>query len=158
MIDLRVLRRRFKRLFRPFLTKPERARLVTAIAEAEKATSGEIHIHVIAHSRGRDMLALARHVFEGLGLDKTRERNGVLILVSHLDHRWAIWGDSGIHAASGQALWPEAGKILETHFRDNRYAQGLEACVREVGRVLAEKFPAQGAENPNELPDNPTEG
>lgn len=158
MIDLRVWRRRVKRVFRPFLREGERARVAAAIAAAEKATTGEIRVHVIAHSRGRDMLALARGAFDGLGLAKTRERNGVLILVSHLDHRWAIWGDSAINDAGGEALWEGAGRVLEEHFRDNRYAEGLEACVKEVGRVLAAQFPAKGTDNPNELSNNPTEG
>lgn len=158
MINVRLLKRRVKRLFRPFLTRSERARLTQAIADVERATTGEIHVHVIAHSKGRDMLELAREAFEGLGLYRTRERNGVLVLVSHLDHRWAIRGDEGINAAAGQALWKETGQILEKHFRDNRYAQGLETCVREVGRALAARFPRGKGENPNELPDEPTHG
>lgn len=155
MIDFLILKRRVKRLFRPFLTKAERERLAAAIAEAETRTSGEIHIHVLAHSKGRDMLEAARRVFQDIGLAKTRERNGVIILVSHLDHRWAIWGDEGIN---DDALWKEAGRILETHFRDNRYAEGLEACVKEVGRALAARFPHKDGDNPNELPNNPTSG
>jgi uncharacterized membrane protein len=74
-------------------------------------------------------------------MQKTAGRNGVLILVSHLDHRFAIWGDEGIHAKAGQPLWEQARKVLLEDFAQRRYAEGIEACVREVGRELASHFP-----------------
>jgi uncharacterized membrane protein len=107
----------------------------------ERGTSGEIHVHVIGRTKGHDPLALAQHFFEKLGLNKTEGRNGVLILVSHLDHRFAIWGDEGLHAKAGLPLWERARKVMLEDFAQRRYAEGIEACVREVGQELASHFP-----------------
>jgi uncharacterized membrane protein len=152
-----VWTRPWRRVFRPFLNPDEKARIAKAIADMERGTTGEIHVHVIGRTRGHDPLELARHLFHKLGLHQTDGRNGVLILVSHLDHRFAIWGDEGVHAKAGQPLWERAKKVLLEEFSRRRYAAGIEACVREVGRELASQFsknePGPGK---NQLPDDVT--
>lgn len=133
-----------RRLWRPFLTAEEKARIARAIAEAESRTTGEIRVHVSGRLRGADPLEAAAAKFAALGLHKTRGRNGVLILISDLDHRFAIWGDAGIHGKAGAPLWEKAKETLRSHFAQRRYAEGIEACVREVGRELALHFPKDG--------------
>lgn len=150
--------RLLRRVFRPFLSDEDKTRIAAAIGEAEKITTGEIHVHVIGRSMNRDMLALAQELFARLGLEKTKRRNGVLILVSHLDHRFAIYGDSGIHDKAGQHLWDNAAAILRKDFVERRYADGLAACVGEIGRELARHFPKTGEEpGDDELSNEVTE-
>ena len=127
-----------RRLFRPFLTREEKRRIASAIAEAENRTSGSIHVHVIARMGRREPLELAKEAFQGL---PRTGGHGVLILISHLDHRFAIWGDEGVHSKSGQHLWDRAAQALRAPFAERRYAEGIEACVREVGLELARHFP-----------------
>ena len=63
-----------------FFSKKEREKIVTAIREAEGKTSGEIRLHVQRETR-EDALEHAKEIFERLGVSKTRDRNGVLILL-----------------------------------------------------------------------------
>ena len=150
--------RLFRRWRRPFLTAEEKELIAKAIGEMESLTSAEIHVHVTSAPAKPDILALARRKFFELGLDKTDGRNGVLILVSHLEHRFAVWGDEGVHARAGQPLWEGARKVLLEDFARRRYAQGIEACVRQVGRELAALFPKRGsAPGRNQLPDEVSE-
>ncbi len=150
--------RLWRRLFKPFLSRGEKASIAQAIAEAERGTTGEIHVHILSRTRGRDPLSLAQHFFHKLGLDKTDGRNGVLLLVSHLDHRFAIWGDESIHAKAGETLWAQAKKVLLADFAERRYAQGIEACVREVGRELTAHFPrSEPGAGKNQLPNEISE-
>jgi uncharacterized membrane protein len=140
------------------LTREEKARIADAITEMESRTTGEIHVHVTAGPGKGDILKLAELKFLELGLDKTDERNGVLILVSHLEHRFAIWGDKAIHARAGQPLWERARQVLLDDFARRRYAQGIEACVREVGRELQILFPKRDpAPGKNQLPNEISE-
>jgi len=133
--------RYFRRLWRPFLNKAEKARIVAAIAEQEKQTTGEIHVHVVAWAGHEDILALAQRKFIELGLQQTEHRNGVLILISHLDHQVAIWGGEALHAKAGQLLWERAKEALLAHFAERQYAEGIEVCVREIGKELTLHFP-----------------
>ena len=108
-----------------------------AIADAERGTTGRIRIEIIARAGGRDLLELARLHF------RKHPGNGhhVLVLISHLDHRFAIWGEADIDARSGRALWESASHALATRFRERRYADGIEECVRLIGRDLVRLFP-----------------
>ncbi len=136
--------RLIRRLFTPFLSHEDKKRIADAIAELENKTTGEVHVHVVGRA-GADPLALAQKTFHRLGLEKTAHRNGVLILVSHLDHKFAIYGDEGIHSKSGQHLWDKAAAALRERFAARRYPEGIESCVREIGKELARHFPRNNA-------------
>lgn len=142
----------FWRGVRPFLTRAEKRRVAQAIARAERGTTGEIHVHVAGLASPDGVIRQAARLFFKLGLDKTERRNGALILVAVSDRRFAIWGDRGIHARAGSPLWETACRALERGLRDATPCAALESCVAEVGRALAQHFPADGR-GADELPD-----
>lgn len=139
--------RHYRRYWRPFLNKHDKARIVAVVAEQKARTTGTIRVHIVAQARTRDMLAFTRAQFEKLGLDKTPARNGVLILISRWDHQFAIWGDEGLHATAGQPLWEHARATLLAHFAVHRHGDGIVACVRAVGDELARHFPKAPADH-----------
>lgn len=147
-----------QKLFKPLLTKQDKSRIAMVIEEMESQTTGEIRVHLILRAGRQDVLELAKRKFYELGLQKTAGRNGVIILVSNLDQKFAIWGDEGIHVKAGQILWDRAKKALLDHFVEGRYGDGIEACVREVGKELAVYFPKEKLTlDPNELSNEVTE-
>ena len=149
----RVLRR----YFRPFLDDAQKKAIAKVIADVERRTTGEIHVHLMGKA-GPDILIAAKEMFEKLELHKTSGRNGVLILISHLDHRFAIWGDGAVHAAGGHTLWKRALAALHQDFKERRYPEGITACVREVGVELARHFPRVDAgPSKNQLSNDVTE-
>lgn len=81
-----------------FLTEAERRTIVEAIKEAEAKTSGEIRVHLDRKSKG-DAQAAAKKVFEKIGMDRTAEKNGVLIV------RIALFGSSGLGGRSYRRGW-----------------------------------------------------
>ncbi|MFA6092040.1 MAG: TPM domain-containing protein [Elusimicrobiota bacterium] len=149
--------RYFRRLSRPFLSASEKKRLSEVIGEQERRTTGEIHVHIVERAGSADIALLAQEKFLELGLQKTDSRNAVLLLISHLDHRFAILGDEGIHVKAGQKLWEHAKEVLLSHFKERRYAQGIEACVREIGQELARHFPKDAGDGLNQIPNDVTE-
>ena len=69
---------------------------MAAIQEAEKNTSGEIRVHIEAHT-DEDHYEHALKVFAELKMHKTELRNGVLFYVAVNDHKFVILGDQGIN-------------------------------------------------------------
>lgn len=61
-----------------FLTKEEEREIVDAIVRAERHTSGEIRVHLEAHTDLPPM-ERAKEVFHILKMDNTKEANGVLL-------------------------------------------------------------------------------
>ena len=133
---------RVRRLWKPFLTRAEKARIVAAIAEQEERTTGEIRVDVVTYSgTKKDILVLAKRRFVMQGLHKTPDRNGVLVLISRIDRRFAIWGDDALQSRAGHPLWDRARDVLAEHLAAGRTADGIVACVRELGDELARHFP-----------------
>lgn len=132
--------------------KAGQARLVAAIGAAERATSGEIRVHVEDYSRA-DVLARTRYLFTRLGMHRTIARNGVLIYVAVKDHQVAIFGDEGIDAAVGHDFWEAEIALLIAHFKQGDYVGGLELAIEKVGEKLKVHFPHMGESDQNELSD-----
>jgi uncharacterized membrane protein len=140
-----------------FLDKVDAPRVVSAIHAAEATTRAEIRVHV-SHRAITDPEAEAVLQFERLGMTATRERNGVLLYVAPQTQRFAVIGDTGVHAAGGEALWPEVAVLLAGHFGEGRFTDGLVAAVERLGALLAERFPRRpGEADTNELPDQISE-
>ena len=125
--------------------------IVGAIREAEARSTGEIRV-LVTHVEVDDPMAEARRRFASLGMEKTAQRNGVLILIAPKSRTFAILGDAGIHACGGDALWAGVAAGLAEAFRAGRWTEGLVKAIRLVGDELARHFPRTAADV-NELPD-----
>ena len=125
------------------------------IAEAEKNTSGEIRVHLSVRTQ-EDMLAVAKTIFKKLKMHKTRLRNGVLILVDPRNKRFAVFGDEGIHAKTGDDFWRATRDAMQAGFASGRWTEGVLAGVKSAGKKLTEHFPV-GAEDGNELANEVTQ-
>jgi uncharacterized membrane protein len=140
---------------RKFLSKLDSDRIVAAIADAEKRSSGEIRVH-ITRRKPDNVEERARRRFELLGMTKTAERNGVLFYVAPNLRRFQVLGDSGIHEKCGDDFWKETAAGMEEHFRRGEFTEGLIHGIAKAGALLAEHFPRTDADT-NELPDEVTE-
>jgi uncharacterized membrane protein len=86
-------------------------------------------------------------------MDKTEDRNGVLLYIAMKDHQLAIFGDEGIHAKVGTGFWnEEVAKMLQAFGKDE-ITEGIIKIVTEIGDALVSHFPYEN-EDRNELPDN----
>jgi uncharacterized membrane protein len=86
-------------------------------------------------------------------MDKTRERNGVLIFVAPRARKFAVIGDAGVHARCGDSFWTELAGEMTGHFRRADFTSGIVHGIRKAGQLLAQHFPHK-PDDRNELPDN----
>jgi putative membrane protein len=80
----------------------------------------------------------------------TRERTGVLILLSELEHNVTILGDEGIHARVAGEGWQQHVATIVTAIRSGRAAEGVCAVIAALTQVFAEIAPIR-ADDTNEL-------
>jgi uncharacterized membrane protein len=128
--------------------------IAAAVAVAERETSGEIRVHLERRlPRGStDTLARAAEVFTTLGMQRTAERNGVLIYLAVDDHRLAIIGDAGVHAHVGDAYWQRVRDAMVERLRRGEARDAVLHAVTEAGLVLRRLFPRR-PDDQNELSD-----
>jgi len=137
-----------------FFTEEEKARLVSAIQQAEQRTSGEIRIFVESRCRFVDPVDRAKEIFLQLRMNGTAERNATLIYIAFDDHQLAVLGDEGIHQRVGQAYWEaEVGKMI-SEFKSEHIIDGICQVVSDIGEALQQHFPYDSETDKNELPDD----
>lgn len=135
-----------------FLSNKEEAEVIAAIRIAESNTSGEIRVHLEAHSE-IEVFDRAQEVFHFLHMDNTKHSNGVLIYVAVEDRNLVIMGDEGINKLVATNFWDSTKDAIITHFSEGNMKAGLVAGITEAGNQLKKHFPYKAGDR-NELPNN----
>ena len=139
-----------------FVNRLEHERIVEAIRDAESQTSAEIRVYIQRGELDVDPVFAAQRKFRALGMDRTAERNGVLIFVAPRARKFAVFGDEAIHLRCGEDYWRGIVDMMGSHFHAERFSDAIVDAVREVGQELARHFPNTGSDT-NELPDDVVE-
>jgi uncharacterized membrane protein len=140
-----------------FLSHLDHERIVSAIRQAEARTSGEVRVYIQRGNFQEEALPRAQKKFLELGMQKTRERNAVLIFVAPREQKFAVIGDEGIHQKCGEQFWQELVERMRGHFQQEEFTDALVEAIESTGKLLARHFP-KSADRGNELPDNIVEG
>ena len=139
-----------------FLTAEEEKEIVDAILKAERNTSGEIRVHIEAHTR-LDHYKRAQEVFHLLKMDNTKEENGVLIYVAVNDKKFVICGDKGINKIVPPNFWQTTKDAIQEHFKKGEFKDGIVAGILTAGNELQTHFPWQSNDT-NELSNEISKG
>lgn len=134
---------------RNFFSQEAQQLLIDSITKAELHTSGEIRLHLENFCLGSEVKA-AQKVFRKLGMQKTAERNGVLIYIATLSRKIAIIGDEGIHQKLGTEYWDKLVKNVIQQFKADKKAEALAEAIIDCGEQLGKFFPLQD-DDKNEL-------
>lgn len=137
----------------PFFEEEEQQRIIEAIRQAEKQTSGEVKVHIEKKCPTADVMERAKEVFGLLNMHLTEERNGVLFYLAYEDRKFAVLGDKGIYEKVSLDFWDSTKDLLRAHFSKNQFSEGLSRGIAEAGLQLKKHFPYQ-SDDINELPDD----
>jgi uncharacterized membrane protein len=133
--------------------KLDKENIVQSIAAAEQQTSGEIRVSVSPFFWG-NVRKVADKAFIRLGMQATRECNGILFFIVPARRKFAVIGDQGIHEKVGQEFWEKLVAAMAADFKLGNFSAGLQKGIAQAGCSLAEHFPYQGEKDVNELPDD----
>lgn len=125
-----------------FLSPEDEQDIVLAILEAEKNTSGEIRVHIEAHTR-EDHFNRVKEVFHLLKMDNTKEENGVLIYIAVNDKAFVIYGDKGINNVVPTNFWNTTKDSIQNQFKKGNFKQGIIDGILVAGKELKTHFPWQ---------------
>ncbi len=91
--------------------------------------------------------------FRARGLERTRDRTGVLIFACMTDHVAEVVADAAIYERVEPEFWGSTIVALLGGIKAGRTADGLVAAVAHAGGALAEHFPPR-ADDSDELPNH----
>ncbi|MEI2739447.1 MAG: TPM domain-containing protein [Chitinophagaceae bacterium] len=127
--------------------------IVKAIRHAEQRTSGEVRVFVESRCSWVDAIDRAAEIFFTLQMEKTEQRNAVLVYIALKDRQLAVFGDEGIHKKVGTEYWQKVVAEMLSTFNKEDYAKGIAECVIQIGEALTTHFPFDRGTDKNELPD-----
>lgn len=139
-----------------YFSQDDFMRIKDAVSNAEINTSGEIRV-VIRSYYDKDLEGSlheqTKRDFLTYGLDKTRDKTGVIILLVLEARKFMVWGDEGINAKLPQGYWDVLSVGISSRFKEGDFVRGICEAVSEVGRRLSEFFPKK-PDDVNELPND----
>jgi putative membrane protein len=118
-----------------------------------------LHRAIAGHAAMADNVdARAAQLFTTRAIHATRDRTGVLIMLSQLERRVIIKADIAIdHALGGDSAWKEHVDTIVAAIRAGDAASGIVQVVGRIATALADKFPRR-PDDTNELPDTVVDG
>jgi len=164
---LRILKHRLldERDVRRALGKDSLQRLQARVRDSERGHSGEIRLCIEAglplSYLWRNATARQRAVamFGKLRVWDTELNNGVLIYLLLAEHAIEIVADRGLARRVPEGYWQRLVAEMSAAFKAGRFEDGLSQAIDAVHDLLIQHFPlAEGADNRNELPDEPVIG
>ncbi len=145
-----------------FLTADQMSEIADSISMAETMTSGEIRVLVVAassilplFSKKERRAALRRRAvkeFAKLGIQNTRDKTGVLIMVSLEERMVQVLAGSGINSVVPESTWPAMVQCITEGIKQGNPARGISMAVTDIGKMLSENFPAK-LDDSDELPN-----
>jgi len=123
-----------------------------AIQSFENLTSGEIVISFNTTSHGHPYKT-AKAIFEQGKLYETQERNATLIVLFLTEHKFAVYGDMGIHEKVPKNFWETTVDEMKQLFSKGEMKAGLLVGIQKLGENLAKYFPVAD-DDVNELSDD----
>jgi uncharacterized membrane protein len=164
---LRLLKHRWAEVGDVHRALPPEAleRLTQRVQASERRHSGEIRICIEAglplSYLWRNAAARERAImmFGKLRVWDTEHNNGVLIYLLLAEHAIEIVADRGLSRHVPPEQWRALTQGMSAAFKAGRFEDGLAEAIDVVDGLLLQHFAqAEGAPNPNELPDRPFVG
>jgi len=137
-----------------FFSAEEQQLIIESIRNAERMTSGEVRVFVESKCSYMDAIDRAAELFFHLEMQKTDDRNAVLVYVAMKDRQLAVFGDEGIHKKVGNEYWNNEVHKMISNFNRENYAAGISEVVKDIGEALTKNFPYNNDSDKNELPDD----
>lgn len=136
-----------------YFTKEQQQLMVEAINKAETNTSGEVRVFVEGKCEYVNAVDRAKEIFVNLKMDKTKDRNAVLVYIAIKDRQIALFADEGIYQRLGADYWHNEVKKIIAEFKNEHHTQGICNIVSNIGDALKYEFPYEKGGDKNELPD-----
>jgi uncharacterized protein len=129
---------RFVNDYANVFSREQREALESCVQEGREKTTAEIAVVARQSLEGGEIADFANRLFEKWGIGRKDKDNGILLIAALQDRAVRIEVGYGLESVMTDS---HNGVILDSyvipHFRDERYAEGLEAGAKAIGAVLA---------------------
>jgi len=122
------------------------AALPAFVPAVRRVLAGKGRLIRTVHRRA-EVAFLEEEVFD------TRDRSGILLFISLLEHRIEVVGDRGINEAVEREAWVEVVDLIREGIERGDLTGGLCAAIARCGEMLEACGLSPHCDDPNELPN-----
>jgi putative membrane protein len=115
---------------------------------------GLVRLFLPESVRGAAVDRAAHLAFLEQGLVETRDRTGILIYISLLEHRVEVLADRGINERVEDGTWDGVVRLILDGIKRQKAEEGLVEAIRLCGEILATQFPPR-PDDTDELANRP---
>ena len=98
--------------------------------------------------------ARAQRAFLEHEIFNTRDRTGILIMVSLDEHRVTVLADAGINQKVESSTWDECVELVLAGIKKGHFGQGMANAIRRCGDIVTKAGFTVKADDTNELSDS----
>lgn len=128
-----------------YISSEELEAIKNHIAYIEKSTSGEIRLCFQKTRAWIDRKLTTRELamkeFFKLGMNKTKDKTGVLLFVLFKEKKFEVVADEGINNKISPEKWDAITNHLVYEFKGGHYKEGIVKSLDEIKDVLMKEFP-----------------
>lgn len=128
-----------------YFSKKDLDTITKACSKVEENTSGEIRVSIFSKRprkmKNLDLWDIALAEFYNLGMDKTRDKTGILLFILLKERKFQIVADEGINSKVDQKTWDKIASRLSDHFKKGNYVEGIVNTIGDMGKILSKHFP-----------------
>lgn len=95
----------------------------------------------------------AQRAFSQHAMSQTRERTGVLIMLSMLERQIFVLPDRSLDGLASSGQWEQVVRVAVERLEQGDIVSGMCRGIERCGSLLADICPGRPGDNPNELPD-----
>lgn len=115
-------------------------RINSRLLDIRRQTSAEVAVVIVGNIDSPDINTFATDLFEHWGIGKKGADNGLLLLVSVNDRRYAMRTGRGTEVVLTDAMLGRIGRqTLEPVFRQGDYAGGIAATVDRLHQIMTDE-------------------
>ena len=127
---------------------------IGAVGPAQSQSGASSKRYLVEFAPGKAASGKAALRLFLLKMEKTVDRNAVLVYLAMKDRQFAVFADEGIYKALGKDYWTQEAEGLLQAFTSEKYGPGLVKVINDVGEALHFHFPYEKEVDKNELPDD----
>lgn len=128
-----------------YISSEELDAIKNHIAEIEKFTSGEIRLCFQLRRAWIDRKLTTRDLamkeFYKLGMEKTKDKTGVLLFILFKERKFEVVADEGINDKISQERWNKITNHLIDEFKAGHFKDGIIKALDEIKDTLMKEFP-----------------
>jgi uncharacterized membrane protein len=117
--------------------------IIDAIQRAEEGTTGEIRVHLTQRLFEKDAYKRATQIFSEYGMNRTAQRNAVLLYINLRKKKFAIIADMGFDEKIDPDFWNQLGRQLTYQLRSTERERAIGLAIETVGDALKKWFPIE---------------